>query len=88
MRELQSIGYYRLSGYWYPFRVKPEAENQPRPSHFVANTKLTEVLEIYYFDERLRVELLRTLGRIEVSLRFWVGHSLGKRGPFAHTDLE
>lgn len=84
IRELQAIGYYRLSGYWYPFRVKSAEKEKPRPSEFAAGTSLDEVLEVYYFDEQLRTEMLRAISRIEVSLRFWVGHKLGKRGPFAH----
>lgn len=86
IRKLQAIGYYRLSGYWYPFRLKPEVKDAPRPSAFQPGTTLDEVLETYHFDERLRVEMLQAIARIEVSLRFWVGHQLGKRGPFAHTE--
>ncbi|WP_167738558.1 Abi family protein [Cryobacterium psychrotolerans] len=86
IRKLQAIGYYRLSGYWYPFRLMPEAHEGPRPSAFAPGTTLDDVLEIYHFDERLRVEMLQAIARIEVSLRFWVGHRLGKRGPFAHTE--
>lgn len=88
IRKLQAIGYFRLSGYWYPFRRKAATPGQPRPSKFIHGTTFQEVLDIYYFDEQLRSELLRALGRIEISLRFWVGHRLGKRGPFAHTDLK
>src|SRR5699024_2349228 len=32
--------------------------------------------------------MLRAIARIEIALRFWVGHRLGRRGPFAHTDAE
>lgn len=37
-RELQAIGYYRLSGYWYPFRKWPEEVGGTRPSDFVEGT--------------------------------------------------
>lgn len=86
LRSLRAIGYYRLSGYWYPFRAPSKAAADPRPSQFVGGTTLDQVLEIYRFDERLRAELLRAISRIEIALRFWVGHRLGKRGPFAHMD--
>lgn len=85
-RELQAIGYYRLSGYWYPFRQKPKDPGEPRPSEFVEGSTLKEVLEIYRFDERLRVEILHALSHIEVAMRFRIGHLLGRRGPFAHNE--
>lgn len=86
LRRLQAIGYYRLSGYWYPFRDKSDDPGKPRPSTFSNGTTLDEVVEIYCFDERLRAKLLTAIARIEVALRFWVGNRLGRRGPFAHTD--
>ena len=85
-RQLQAIGYYRLSGYWYPFREQPASEGGLRPSSFQDGSTLAEVLEIYRFDEQLRVELLHALSRIEVAFRFRVGHLLGQKGRFAHTD--
>lgn len=86
-RELQAIGYYRLSGYWYPFRQRAAVKGEPRPSEFEPGTTLDEVIEIYRFDERLRAEVLRALSHIEVALRFRIGHLLGRRGPFAHQDV-
>jgi abortive infection bacteriophage resistance protein len=85
-RELQAIGYYRLSGYWYSFRLPPERDGDVRTSEFAAGATFDEVLEIYRFDERLRVEMLHALSQIEVALRFRVGHLLGKKGQFAHRD--
>lgn len=85
-RELRAIGYFRLSGYWYPFRQRPKSGTGPRSSAFVSGTELDEVLAIYRFDERLRIEVLRAIARIEVAIRFQVGHVLGRRGPFAHED--
>lgn len=85
-RELQSIGYYRLSGYWYPFRKPTTEPDEPRPSDFIDGTTLDEVLSIYRFDEGLRLEMLRALSRIEVAVRFRIGHLLGRRGPFTHNE--
>lgn len=85
-RELQAIGYYRLSGYWYPFRRPQPAEGEPRPSDFVDGTTLNEILAIYHFDESLRAEVLNALSHIEVAMRFRIGHLLGRRGPFAHNE--
>lgn len=83
-RELQAIGYYRLSGYWYPFRRHAEESDASRPSEFVPGATLAEVLDIYRFDERLRAEVLYALSHVEVAMRFRVGHLLGRRGPFTH----
>lgn len=85
-RELQSIGYYRLSGYWYPYRKPAPASGEQRPSEFIEGASLSKVLEIYRFDARLRIEILHAISLIEVALRFSVGHTLGQRGPFAHYD--
>ncbi len=86
-RELQAIGYYRLSGYWYPFRQRPAKEGEPRPSDFVPGAELAEVIAIYRFDERLRAEVLHALSHIEVAMRFRIGHLLGRRGQFAHHEV-
>lgn len=85
-RELQAIGYYRLSGYWYPFRKPAPSPEAQRPSEFIEGSNLREVLQIYEFDMQLRKEILYAIARIEVALRFSVGHTLGRRGPFAHYD--
>lgn len=85
-RELQAIGYYRLSGYWYPFRQHATEDDAPRPSEFTPGAELVEVLAIYRFDERLRTEVLYALSHIEVAMRFRVGHLLGRRGQFTHLE--
>lgn len=84
-RKLQSIGYYRLSGYWYPFRL-PKTGKGPRPSDFVQGTSFEEVLEIYNFDSRLRAAIFHAISPIEIAIRARIGYSLGQQGAFAHTN--
>lgn len=84
--HLRRIGYYRLSGYWYPFRQDAPGPGKKRPSEFRAGTSLETVLEVYDFDERLRAVLMTAIAKVEVNLRFRIGHVLGKYGPFAHCD--
>lgn len=84
--HLRRIGYYRLSGYWYPFRQSAPAEGERRPSEFRSGTSLRTVLDVYDFDEKLRASLLTAISKVEVALRFRIGHALGKHGPFAHCD--
>jgi abortive infection bacteriophage resistance protein len=86
---LRRVGYYRLSGYWYPFR-KSKSRRGVRTilDTFVEGTTLAQVTEIYEFDRRLRLLVMDGIERVEVSLRFHVGHVLGRRGTFAHADPE
>ncbi|UKA49261.1 Abi family protein [Arthrobacter sp. FW305-123] len=84
--HLRRIGYYRLSGYWFPFRQDAPAPGKKRPSEFRTGTSLAVILEAYDFDERLRASLMSAIARVEVNLRFRIGHALGKYGPFAHCD--
>nr|WP_182263112.1 Abi family protein [Rhodococcus sp. UFZ-B548] len=87
-RWLHSIGYYRLSGYWYPHRIR----NQPAGStpviedHFTPGTSFEQILDLYEFDRKLKLLVLDAIERIEVAMRLRVGHTLGRRGAFAHTD--
>ena len=52
-QTLETISYYRLSGYYYPFRQYDDI-TQTRSDYFSPNTKLEQVLALYRFDERLR----------------------------------
>ncbi len=49
---LNRIGYYRLSGYWYPYRSSQMVGAKIIVSDkFRANTKFSEVVELYVFDK-------------------------------------
>lgn len=88
---LRRVGYYRLSAYWYPFRVF-RLEQDPetgeirsiRTDEFVAGTAFSDAVNLYLFDRRLRVLLADALERIEVSLRVELAYRLGKGDTFAH----
>ncbi|SDK36313.1 Abi-like protein [Actinopolyspora mzabensis] len=82
---LRTVGYYRLSGYWYPYR-QPDPNGVGRMDDFVPGTRLDQVVGLYDFDRRLRLHLLDALERIEIAVRVQVGHVLGRRDPFAHLD--
>lgn len=86
---LNRVGYYRLSGYWYPFR-KSTVSNGEKVAldEFIEGTTLAKVAEVYDFDRQLRLLTLDAIERIEVAVRFQVGHTLGQRGAFAHTDTD
>ena len=84
---LSRIGYYRLSGYWFPYRESSGAgTNVIVGDKFRAATKFSEVVELYVFDKRLRLLMMDVIERIEIALRVQITLELGKLGPQAHRD--
>lgn len=70
---LKRVGYYRLSGYLYPFRQIAEVG---RGDRFVAGADFDSAVGLYDFDERLRSLLAEGLSIIEVALGARVAHVL------------
>ena len=101
---LERIGYYRLSGYWYDFRVRGEpfcpldAETGRKPKkvrierpvldEFKPGTRFHDAVDLYVFDKKLRLLALDALERIEVALRVDLSHRLGEKDPFAYLKPE
>jgi abortive infection bacteriophage resistance protein len=94
---LRFIGYYRLSGYWFPFQHR---DGSPAHDHFRPGTDFETVLDRYVFDRRLRVLIMDAAERIEVAARTAISNHLSERfGPhwylnparfvasFDHTDF-
>ena len=86
---LERLGYYRLSGYWYPLRQIDKAASQThgkavRRDTFVPGSRFENVVQLYVFDKKLRLLALDALERIEMAVRVDVAHRLGKRDPLAH----
>lgn len=91
MAWLQRTGYYRLSAYWYPFRVFRHEQDATsgairsvRTDDFVPGTEFSDAVGLYLFDRKLRVLLADALERIEVSLRVQIAYRLGQADTFAH----
>jgi abortive infection bacteriophage resistance protein len=100
LEYLQRIGYYRLSGYWYPFRQRSgpvvvldhQGRKPARPGkvetlaldHFKPGATFQAAVALYVFDKQLRLLVLDALERIEVALRVDIAHTLGRLDPFAH----
>jgi abortive infection bacteriophage resistance protein len=80
---LRRVNYYRLSGYWYPFRQQVSGT---RVDDFYPGTKLDDVVALYEFDARLRAATFSVLAPIELALRALLGHELGSVDPCAHLD--
>ena len=62
IRILETVGYYRFTGYLHPFR-------QPNSDAYRPNTTLDAVWGIYMFDRHLRLVAMDALARIEVAVR-------------------
>jgi len=93
MDYLGRIGYYRLSAYWYPFRVTslrqdPISKNLivVRSDQFIEGAHFQDALDLYVFDKRLRLLLLDAIERIEIAIRVDIAHLLGEQDAFAHTN--
>ncbi len=85
IQVLNSIGYYRLSGYLYPFRTR-DTNGAVLDTYFPSST-LEAVLQLYEFDRQLRLLLLDAIERIEVAVRTQVTYHFSlKYGPFDHTN--
>lgn len=85
---LERIGYYRLSGYWYPFRQR-RLDPGGTPGEqvldgFESGTEFRHAVDLYVFDKRLRLLFLDAIERIEVGLRVDIALILGARDPWAH----
>lgn len=88
---LERLGYYRLSGYWYPLRAVDAAASAAqgkavRMDNFVAGSRFEDVVRLYVFDKKLRLLALDALERIEMAVRVDVAHLLGQRDPRAHEN--
>lgn len=81
---LSSVGYYRLSGYWYPYR-RLRVGGQ-RGDDFVEGTQFEDVARLYEFDRKLRTLIHDGIERIEVALRQQVSSLIGRIDPLAYKD--
>ncbi|MDV6316249.1 Abi family protein [Idiomarina sp. HP20-50] len=93
VRKVSQVGYYRLSGFWYPCRVIERDEDgqvvkvngkPKRKSQFLPNSSFNNTFLLYKFDKRLRLLLLDAIERIEIHLRTIIAHELGRQDPLAY----
>ena len=81
---LRFIGYFRLSGYWFPFQYRDGTANH---DDFRGDVSFEVVLERYVFDRRLRVLIMDAVERIEVSVRAVISDTMcGYAGPHWYLD--
>lgn len=77
-KYLEHIGYYRLTGYMYPF------QSADGKHMFRDGTSFDLILDHYLFDKDLRLIILDVLERIEISVRSCISNtmSLSYKDPF------
>jgi abortive infection bacteriophage resistance protein len=86
LRELRTIGYYRLSAYWLPFEL-PAPKNRARSKQFQDGTRHEDIVELYIFDRKLRLLVMEAVERIEIAVRAsWTNRLALAAGPHAHLD--
>lgn len=91
---LHRLGYYRLSGYWYPFRALVSIEKQSekttskREDRFLPGAKFEDAVNLYVFDKKLRLLIMDAIERIEVAVRVDIAYLLGEYDTFAHHKPE
>lgn len=88
---LREVGYYRLTGYLYPFRASMRTESAGRTAVTVldtyrAGTTFADAAALLAFDRQLRLLVIEGVERIEVATRTQLAHVLGRSSPFAHED--
>ncbi|WP_425312493.1 Abi family protein [Pseudomonas putida] len=93
LHQLEHIGYYRLSGYWYPFRsfelTRESGREQlgyVKTDLFEPGTQFNDAVNLYHFDKQLRLILMDALESIEIALRVDIAYRLGARKPLAHLN--
>lgn len=78
---LRHLNYYRLCAYWLPL------EEDHNTHRFKSGASFETVLNHYLFDRELRLLLLDTIERIEISVRTqWAHHFSLQYGAHAHLD--
>lgn len=79
LSRLRSVSYYRLSGYWYPFRLESD--------RFRADTTLATVWSRYTFDRRFRLLVMDAVERVEICLRAELVYRLAhEQGAFGYVN--
>ena len=69
---LTSVGYYRLSGYWYPIRqdvTQNRRAGRIKRDDFKPGYTFHNVVQLYEFDRKLRTLIHDGIERVEVALR-------------------
>lgn len=88
IKKISQVGYYRLSGFWYPCRIPQiTPENiRTRLDQVRPGTNFRDVYDLYLFDKNLRLLMMNALERVEVYVRSVIAHEIGKISPLGYLD--
>lgn len=87
-RWLTTVGYYRLSAYWLPYELPPEA-GRTRSKRFRPGVRFEDIVDIYTFDRKLRLLVTEAIERIEIAVRSrWTNRLALKHGAHPHMNPE
>lgn len=80
VKKLNSVNYYRLSGYFFPFQDKTT-------DRFYENTNFSKIWKRYIFDRQLRILILDSIERFEVSIKTNTAYVFSNQyGAFEHLN--
>lgn len=80
IERLENIGYYRLSAYWFPFKM-PDSEN------FKPNTNFQDIYRRYRFDRRFKTLIFDAIERVETSVKAHIAYEFAKKyGAFGYLE--
>lgn len=84
--HLKAVNYYRLSAYWYPFKVTDPVSGV---ESFTPNTTFETIWRRYVFDRELRFLVMDAIERVEVAIlrTRMVEQFTLRHGPFGYTDI-
>lgn len=84
IERLSMVNYYRLSAYWYTFRL-PGRVPGTKADDLKKDTTFDQVWERYCFDQKLRVLVMEAIESIEVAVRTQLAyHHAHGFDPFAY----
>lgn len=82
---LTHANYYRLSAYWYPFKIQSPTSEE----YFQAGFTEQILLDHYQFDTALRERVFKAISLVEIAMRRHIAFEFAHRhGPFAHLQAD
>ena len=79
--RLITIGYYRLSAYWFPYKIVDTSGD----TVFRAGTSFEYIMRTYDLDSSLRLLIFEAVGKVEVFLRSRLAYfAAGENGVFGY----
>ena len=81
--RLITIGYYRLSAYWFPYKIVDTSGD----TVFRAGTSFEYIMRTYDLDSSLRLLIFEAVGKVEVFLRSRLAYfAAGENGVFGYPE--